>query len=103
MPRVDSVIARDFHRPPMRLVPAQGVVLQGKGNEQLLFNTNNGARCILNDLGRRIWSVLASRPTFPGLISRLCGGYDHSSELARDTGRLVVSWQDAGLVTWTNR
>jgi coenzyme PQQ synthesis protein D (PqqD) len=91
------------HRPPMRLAPVQGVVLQGKGSEQLLLNTNNGSRCILNDFGRRIWSLLASRPTFPALVSRLAGAYTHNSELARDTGRLVVAWQDAGLVTWTNR
>jgi hypothetical protein len=91
------------HRPPMRLTPVQGVVLQRKGTEQLLFNTNDGSRCILNELGRRIWSILASRPTFPMLVSRLAGVPNHNSELARDTGRLVVAWQDAGLVTWTNR
>lgn len=99
MPRVD-------HRPPrlpMRLVPVQGVVLQRTGHEQSLVNMNNGSRCILNDLGRRIWSILASRPTFPALVSRLAGVRAQQSELARDTGRLVVAWQDAGLVTWTNR
>lgn len=91
------------YRPPTRLAPAQGVVLQHRGSEQLLVNTNNGSRCILNALGRRIWSLLASRPTFPALVSRLSGAYGQSSAIAHDTGRLVVAWQDAGLVTWTNR
>jgi hypothetical protein len=91
------------YRPPTRLAPAQGVVLQRRGSEQLLLNTNDGSRRILNTLGRRIWSILASRPTFPALVSRLAGAYNQDSELARDTGRLVVAWQDAGLVVWTNR
>lgn len=87
----------------MRLAPAQGVVLQRKGSEQLLVNTKNGSRCTLNNLGKRIWSVLASHPTFPTLVSRLCGAHNQSNQLARDTGQLVVAWQDAGLVIWTNR
>jgi hypothetical protein len=100
MPRVDP--AKELHRSPMRLAAAEGVVLQRAGSQQLLVNTNNGRRCLLNGLGRRIWSLLASQPTFPALVSRVCGGYGHSGALARDAGRLVVAWHDAGLVTWTN-
>jgi hypothetical protein len=101
MPRVEPAIAKDVHRPPMRLAPAEGVVLQRTGSQQLLVNTKSGTRCLLNSLGRRIWSLLASEPTFPALVSRVCGVSGHSSALARDAGRLVVAWHDAGLVTWT--
>jgi hypothetical protein len=102
MPRVDPAIEKELHRSPMRLTPAEGVVLQHTGSQQLLVNTNNGRRCLLNALGRRIWSLLASQPTFPSLVSRVCGVYGHSGALARDTGRLVVAWHDAGLVIWTS-
>lgn len=86
-----------------RLAQAQGVVLQRRGGEQLLVNTNTGSRCTLNALGRRIWSVLASRPTFPALVSRVAGAYGHSHVVAHDAGRLVVAWREAGLIIWTNR
>jgi Coenzyme PQQ synthesis protein D (PqqD) len=85
----------------MRLAPAQGVVLQGTDGRQLIVNPNSGARYLLDGLGRRVWEMLGSRPTFPTLISRLCGTYQSRGDLARDTGRLVVAWQQAGLITWT--
>ena len=88
----------------MRLTPAQGVRLEHQGSQHLLINTNSGARCVLNTLGKRIWMLLAGRPTFPVLVGRLGGPYDprRGEELARDAGRLLLAWQDAGLITWTS-
>jgi hypothetical protein len=86
-----------------RLTPAQGVVLEHKGSQQLLVNINSGSRCVLNAMGRQIWMLLAGRPTFPALVGRLSGSYDQRrGELARDAGRLLLAWQEAGLVTWTS-
>jgi hypothetical protein len=86
----------------MRLVAAQGVVLERRSGLQWLVNTTDGTRCALNSLGGRIWSMLGTEPTFPALVSRLGGAYDGRSTLARDAGRLVVAWRDAGLVVWAN-
>jgi hypothetical protein len=86
-----------------RPTPAQGVVLELQGQRQSLINTNSGSRCVLNILGRRIWTMLASRPTFPALVGRLSGRYDNKTgEIARDAGRLLLAWQEAGLITWTS-
>jgi len=86
-----------------RLTPAQGVVLEHAGRQDLLVNTISGSRCVLNAMGRRIWVMLASQPTFPALV----GGLSHPSdrrrgELVRDAGRLLLAWQAAGLITWTS-
>jgi hypothetical protein len=86
-----------------RLTPAQGVRLEQTGSQHLLVNTNSGARCVLNAMGRRIWKMLASRPTFPALVGYLSGPYDlRRGEMARDAGRLLLAWQEAGLITWTS-
>lgn len=86
-----------------RLTPAQGVVLENTGSQHLLVNTLNGSRCVLSAMGKRIWAMLASQPTFPALV----GGLSHPSdqrrgELVRDAGRLLLTWQEAGLITWTS-
>ena len=86
-----------------RLTPAQGVILEHTGSQHLLVNTKSGSRCVLNAMGKRIWMMLASRPTFPALVGRLSDPCDrHTTELARDAGRLLLAWQEAGLVTWTS-
>ena len=86
-----------------RLTAAQGVVLENTGSHHLLVNTNSGSRCVLNAMGRRIWAMLASRPTFPALVGHLSHPCDQRrGELARDAGRLLLAWQAAGLVTWTS-
>jgi hypothetical protein len=86
-----------------RLMPAQGVVLELQGRQHLLVNRNSGSRCVLNALGRRIWMMLASRPTFPALIGRLSGSHDgRRGEFAHDAGCLLIAWQEAGLITWTS-
>lgn len=86
-----------------RLTPARGVVLTRTGGQHLLVNTNSGSRCVLNMMGRRIWVMLASRPTFPALVGCLSNPYDRRrGELARDAGRLLLAWQAAGLITWTS-
>jgi hypothetical protein len=86
-----------------RLMAAQGVVLQQRGNQHLLLNTNDGSGCILTVMGRRIWALLASRPTFPAIVGRLSGARDHErGALARDAGRLLMAWQEAGLIIWTS-
>jgi hypothetical protein len=86
-----------------RLTPAQGVVLELQGRQHLLVNRNSGSRCVLNTMGRRIWMMLASRPTFPAVVGRLSGSHDQRrGEFARDAGRLLIAWQEAGLITWTS-
>jgi hypothetical protein len=86
-----------------RLTPVQGVILEHQGSQHLLVNTKSGSRCVLNVMGRRIWMMLASRPTFPAVVGRLVGSYDQRrDELTRDAGRLLLAWQEAGLVTWTS-
>jgi coenzyme PQQ synthesis protein D (PqqD) len=86
-----------------RLAPVQGVVLELKGSQHLLVNTNSGSRCVLNAMGRRIWAMLAGRPTFPALVGGLSGSHDQKrGEFARDAGRLLLAWQEAGLITWTS-
>jgi hypothetical protein len=86
-----------------RLTPAQGVRLEHQGSQHLLVDTRNGARCVLNTLGKRIWMLLAGRPTFPALVGGLGGAYDrHRGDVARDAGRLLLAWQEAGLITWTS-
>jgi hypothetical protein len=86
-----------------RLSPAQGVVLESTGRQHLLVNTNSGSRCVVNAMGRRIWAMLASRPTFPALVGHLTNPCDRRrGELARDAGRLLLAWQAAGLITWTS-
>ena len=86
-----------------RLTPAQGVVLENTGSQHLLVNTKSGSRCVLNAMGRRIWRMLANRPTFPALVGILSDPYDkRRGEMARDAGRLLLAWQEAGLITWTS-
>lgn len=86
-----------------RLTPAQGVKLERAGSQHLLVNTINGSRCVLNAMGRCIWMMLASRPTFPALVGGLTAPHDRRrGELARDAGRLLLEWQEAGLITWTS-
>ena len=86
-----------------RLTPAQGVVLEKAGSQDLLVNTISGSRCVLNALGRRIWAMMASEPTFPAVVGRLSHPADRRrGELARDAGRLLLAWQAAGLITWTS-
>jgi hypothetical protein len=86
-----------------RLSAAQGVVLRRTGSQHQLVNTNSGSGCVLNAMGRRIWALLASRPTFPAIVGRLSGARDHErGALARDAGRLLMAWQEAGLITWTS-
>jgi hypothetical protein len=54
-------------------------------------------------MGRRIWAMLAGRPTFPALVGGLSGSHDQKrGEFARDAGRLLLAWQKAGLITWTS-
>lgn len=86
-----------------RLTPAQGVVLEKAGSQQLLVNRISGTRCVLNAMGRRIWAMLASQPTFPALVGRLSHPSDQRrGELVQDAGRLLLAWQEAGLITWTS-
>src|SRR5258708_30600829 len=96
-----AAIENEPFRLATRLAPAQGVVLQRTGGEQSLVNPSSGARCLLDSLGRRVWAMLVSRPTFPALVGLLSGAYHARGDVARDAGRLVVAWRQAGLITWT--
>lgn len=79
---------------------APDVLHQELGGETVLLNLANESYFGLDEVGTRVWQVLAETHSASDVITRLVEEYEVSSDQLRlDVEKLVSEMVDAGLVT----
>ena len=76
------------------------VLHQELGGETVLLNLANECYFGLDEVGSRVWQVLAETRSASAVLARLLDEYDVSAEqLTADVEKLMVQLADAGLVS----
>lgn len=63
---------------------AEGLLAATVGDELLMMSAAEGKYFNLNDVGARIWELLASPTTVEGLVTALTDEYDVDGDTARE-------------------
>lgn len=88
----------DFWNTAISVAP--DVLHQELAGETVLLNLANESYFGLDEIGTRIWQVLAETSSLHDVVMRLLAEYDVAPELLRaDVERLVTQLADAGLVS----
>ena len=88
----------DIWNSPVSVAP--DVLHQELGGETVLLNLTNESYFGLDEVGTRIWQVLAETSSPSEVVARLLAEYDVSPEQLRgDVERLVTQLAEAGLVS----
>jgi len=88
----------DIWNTPVSITP--DVLHQELDGETVLLNLANESYFGLDEVGTRIWQVLAETSSLPDVVTRLLAEYDVAPEQLRDdVERLVTQLADAGLVS----
>ncbi len=88
----------DIWTTPVSVAP--DVLHQELGGETVLLNLANESYFGLDEVGTRIWQVLAETSSLPDVVTRLLEEYDVAPEQLRaDVERLVTQLAEAGLVS----
>ena len=88
----------DIWNTPVSVAP--DVLHQELGGETVLLNLTNESYFGLDEVGTRIWQVLAETSSLPDVVTRLLEEYDVAPEQLRaDVERLVTQLAEAGLVS----
>jgi len=89
----------DIWSATVRITP--DVLHQELGGETVLLNLANESYFGLDDVGTRVWRVLAETQSATAVLTRLLGEYDVSAEqLSADVEKLIAQLLDAGLVSF---
>jgi len=82
-----------------RVTIGAGVAFRDLGREAVLLDATSGSYFGLDEVGTRIWRLLAAGETLPAIVAALAGEYDVDEErLAADLQRLVDELAASGLV-----
>ena len=76
------------------------VVACPRGDGMLLLDMDGGARMVIDQFGRRVWSALAERPTLAVLLTQLRVDDASVQRLAEDVTRLLARWRARGVISW---
>ena len=88
----------DIWNTPVTITP--DVLHQELDGETVLLNLANESYFGLDEVGTRIWQVLAETSSLPDVVTRLLTEYDVTPEqLREDVERLVAQLSEAGLVS----
>lgn len=88
----------DIWNTPVSVAP--DVLHQELGGETVLLNLTNESYFGLDEVGTRIWQVLAETSSPSEVVTRLLVEYDVTPEQLRgDVERLVMQLAEAGLVS----
>jgi hypothetical protein len=80
--------------------PSSGALIQLTGNEAIVLDTSGERYFGLNEVGARLWTLLASNPQLADAHHRLLEEFDVApADLERDLITIVEKLADAGLVT----
>jgi len=85
-----------------RVARRPGVLSRELDGETILLDPDRGTYYALNEVGSRVWDLVAERPSVREILRHLEGEYaiDRAS-LARDVDRLLVRLADEGLIEIT--
>jgi hypothetical protein len=78
------------------------VLFQDLGDESVLLSLDNDRYYGLDDVGTRMWQLLAEHSDVATVISHLLGEYAgqvDEATLRRDLGELIAKLAEAGLLT----
>ena len=88
----------DFWNTPVTVAP--DVLHQALGGETVLLNLANENYFGLDEVGTRIWEMLAVTSSLPDVVTRLLAEYDIApAQLRDDVERLVNQLTEAALVS----
>jgi hypothetical protein len=94
-----SSLLRRRARASSGLRPAAHVVAACQGDRTVLLDYRRARYYGLDEVGSRIWSLLAQGESLDGIVSRLGAEYDAPAErLREDTDRLVEQLRTLGLL-----